>query len=328
MNPGSPTFGVMHDFRQPLPWRGPIADYYDECLRLIEAADELGYEAVWMSEHHGTTDGFVAAPFVVAGAIAARTRRIRIGTNVTLLPLHHPLRVAEDGAAVHALSGGRLILGVGQGYAPHEFELFGVDRRHRPSRLEEGIAIIRQAWREGRTGFAGRRFALPDGPFEPRPDPSAPIYVGATGGPALERAVRLADGLLTYVAEPALVSGRYADYLETLDRMGRDRASFPFVLTSVCHVAPDADAAWQRAARGIAYLESALRPEPLAPDALDPADYLVGTPDQIAERLTALYGNVPFDHFAFWARLPGLSYEEAASSQALFVKEVAPALVG
>lgn len=328
MNETPPTFGVMHDFRQPLPWRTPAADYYGECLRLVEEADELGHETVWLSEHHGTADGFLSAPFVVAAAIAARTRRIRIGTNVCLLPLHHPLRIAEDGATVHALSGGRLILGLGQGHAPHEFELLGVDRTQRPSRLEDGIAVIRQLWRDGRTGYDGRRFSLPDGPFEPRPDASAPVYIGATGGPALERAVRLADGLLTYVAEPAEAVARYASYAETAHRLGRERSTFPFVLTSVCHVAATAERAWQRAAPGIAYLESALRPEPLAPEELDPADYLVGTSEQIVTRLTELYSEVPFDHFAFWARLPGLSYAEAAKAQQLFIAEVAPALVG
>jgi alkanesulfonate monooxygenase SsuD/methylene tetrahydromethanopterin reductase-like flavin-dependent oxidoreductase (luciferase family) len=319
-----PSFGVMHSFWQPSPWRSSAAEHYAECLDLIEAAEELGYETVWLPEHHGSADGFPASPLVLAAAIAARTRRITIGTNVLLLPLHHPLRVAEDGAAVHAVSGGRLILGVGQGYVRHEFALFGVDRTHRPSRLEEGLSIIRRAWGEGRTGFSGRRFSLPDGPFEPRPDAPAPIYVGATGGPALDRAVRLADGLLTYVAEPRHAIERYAAYADALERHGRARETFPFVLTSVCHVAADAETAWEQAAPGIAYLESALRPEPLRPEDLDRTDYLVGAPDDVAERLAALYAHAPFDQFAFWARLPGLGKEQAATAQRLFAEAVMP----
>jgi alkanesulfonate monooxygenase SsuD/methylene tetrahydromethanopterin reductase-like flavin-dependent oxidoreductase (luciferase family) len=321
---GGPTFGVMHDFRQPLPWRISPAEYHAECFELIEAAESLGYEAVWMSEHHGTADGFTAAPLVLAAAITARTQRIKVGTNVLLLPLHHPIRVAEDGAAVHAISGGRFILGVGQGYAPHEFELFGVERSHRPSRLEEGIEVIRQAWRDGRTGYAGKRFTLPDGPFEPRPDPRAPIYVGATGGPALDRAVRLADGLLTYVAEPRHALDRYTAYAEALERNGRARETFPFVLTGVCHVAEDADQAWREAAPGIAYLESALRPDPLRPEDLDRDEYLVGTPADVADRLAALYRDVRFDQFAFWARLPGIGQQQAATAQRLFAEQVVP----
>src|SRR5690242_885805 len=324
-----PTFGVMHDFRQRLPWTVPPAAYYAECLELVEEAERLGYGAVWLCEHHGTADGFLPSPLVVAAALAARTTRIRIGTSVLLLPLHHPLRVAEDAAVVHALSGGRLVLAVGQGYAPAEFAAFGVDRRHRPSRFEEGVEVIRRAWRDGRTGFAGRRFDVPDLPFEPRPAAGAPIWFGAVGEPAVDRAVRQADGLLVYVSEPADAAGRYAVLAGALARHGRDRATFPWALTTLVHVAEDADLAWREASAGLAYLESALRDAggegpALRPEDMDRDRYLVGTPDEVADRLIALYREAPFDHLAFWGRLPGLTAARAAAATRLFAAEVAP----
>lgn len=122
----SPTFGVMHDFAQRMPMITPAPTYYAECLELIKDAERYGFDAVWLSEHHGRADGFAPSPLVAAAAIAARTSKIKIGTNVVQLPLHHPLRVGEDGAVVHAVSNGRLILGVGRGYAEHEFALFDV----------------------------------------------------------------------------------------------------------------------------------------------------------------------------------------------------------
>lgn len=212
----TPEFGVMHDFRQPLPWRTSTTDYYSECLALINEAEALGYESVWLPEHHGTADGFLPSPLVIAAAIAARTTRIRVGTSVLLLPLHNPIRVAEDVTVADHISGGRMMLGVGQGYAPEEFELLEIDRRHRPSRFEESIQIIRAAVRDGRTGLEGRRFRIPTGPFPLASD--VPIHIGATGGPALDRAVRLGDGLLSYVAEPEQFHQRYGDYQDALIR--------------------------------------------------------------------------------------------------------------
>ncbi len=166
---------------------------------------------------------------------------------------------------------------------------------------------------------------MPDGPFEPRPGSEAPIYVGAHGEPALDRAIRLADGLLCYVSEPAHAAQRYESYLAALERGGRSRPSLPFVLTHVCHVAVDAETAWRQAGPGIAYLESELPGAPRRTvDDLDPSAFLVGTPDDVAARLADLYAAVPFDHFAFWARLPGLTTAQASTAQRLFADKVAP----
>jgi alkanesulfonate monooxygenase SsuD/methylene tetrahydromethanopterin reductase-like flavin-dependent oxidoreductase (luciferase family) len=99
-----PTFGIMHDFR-PRDGDGH-ARYFAESLDEVALADRLGLDAVWLSEHHLTHDGVTPAPLVLAAAIAARTSRIRIGTSVLVLPLHHPLRVAEEAAVLDLLPGG------------------------------------------------------------------------------------------------------------------------------------------------------------------------------------------------------------------------------
>lgn len=319
----NPTFGVLHDFRQVMPWQMPPADYYEECVDLICEAEALGYTAAWLCEHHGTADAFLPSPLVMAAALVSRTERIQIGTNVLLLPLHHPLRVAEDAAVVHTLSRGRLILGVGQGYAPHEFELFGVDRAHRPSRFEEGLTIIRNALRDGHTGFSGRRFAIPEGPFEPRG--SVPIYVGATTPVSVARAVRLGDGLIIYVSDLEHVSTRWDMLRQEIVRQGRK--SFPFAVSTVCHVAPSAEQAWAEAGPAIATLESSfssLGGSALSVDDLERESFLVGTSEQVAAKLHDLFTAIPIDHLAFWGRLPGLSASQARESMRLFAAEVMP----
>jgi alkanesulfonate monooxygenase SsuD/methylene tetrahydromethanopterin reductase-like flavin-dependent oxidoreductase (luciferase family) len=229
------TFGILHDFRQPLPHTRGYPEFYAECLDEVAEAERLGFETVWLSEHHFTPDGMPPSPLVLAAAVAARTTTIRIGTSVLVLPLHHPLRVAEDAAAVDLLSGGRLVLGVGQGYAEHEFAAFGVDRRRRGPRLDEAVGVLRDWAHDGV-------------PVTPSPDRTVPLYVGGVTEKGLRRAVRLGDGVIVYCGTPADLVARRA-LLDTID------ADVPLVATSILHVAEDADTAWAQAAPGIAYLE-------------------------------------------------------------------------
>jgi alkanesulfonate monooxygenase SsuD/methylene tetrahydromethanopterin reductase-like flavin-dependent oxidoreductase (luciferase family) len=329
-----PSFGVLHDFRQPLPHRQGYGAYYAECLCEVEEAERLGFSCVWLSEHHAAADGFLPSPLVVASAIAVRTERIEIGTNILVLPLHHPLRVAEDAAVVDLLSGGRFVLGVGQSPTPQEFAALGVERRSRAARLEEGVEIIRRAWQKGETGFNGREWQLPDGPFGPRPERRIPILIGAVSDKAVERAVRIADGLIVYCGKPADLPARSDLLARALERANRSREGFRFVATGIVHVGDDAESAWEQAAPGIAYLEGQLAQQAgrgdLATGSWRPRrqDYLVGTAEEVAARLSELHQAVGFDHFAAWARLPGLSHKSALTSMRLLAERVIPNVHG
>jgi alkanesulfonate monooxygenase SsuD/methylene tetrahydromethanopterin reductase-like flavin-dependent oxidoreductase (luciferase family) len=320
-----PRFGIMHDFRRPSGDPSTTAEYYAQCLAEAAEADRLGYDMVWLSEHHFTDDGMLPSPLVAAAAVAARTSHIGIGTNVLVLPLHHPLRVAEDAAVVDLISGGRLVLAVGQGYAPAEFAGFGVDRTHRPGRLEEGISVLRQAWDDAEVTVSGRHWRIAGVPVRPQPGRRVPLLVGAVAERAVERAVRIGDGLIVYCGKPADFVARR----QLLDGVlaANPRREFPVVLTSILHVAPDAEQAWAEARPGIAYLEGQLSTLRDASQAsFDRADFLVGTPADVAERLATLYREAPFDHFAHWARLPGLSHERAVETLRMVAAHVVPAV--
>ncbi len=169
-----------------------------EAIREAEAAEAAGFSGFFVGEHHQDRDGFLPSPFVVLAAIAARTSRIRVGTAVLLLPLHHPIRVAEDAATLDVISSGRAVLGVGLGYQEADFRAAGIDRRERVPRFEESVAILRQAWTGQPVRHEGRAFRIDGVRVTPPPlqKPGIPIWIGGWVPAAVERAGRLGDTLV------------------------------------------------------------------------------------------------------------------------------------
>ena len=167
---------------------------FEETLMECERAEALGFDSVWLGEHHNSSF-FYPTPLIGLAAIASRTHRLRLGTGVLLLPLYHPVAVAEEGAMVDMMSGGRLILGVGAGYAPGEFAAFGVSSKERGSRLEEGASLLHRLWTEEKVTHRGRHYQVTDVTVGPRPvqQPRPPLWFAACAEPAIRRAARLGD---------------------------------------------------------------------------------------------------------------------------------------
>ncbi len=135
---------------------------YRETLELFVAAEELGFDAGWVAQHHFKKElGFLPSPFPFLAAVAERTQRIRLGTSIVVLPLENPLRVAEDASVVDLLSGGRLELGVGSGASPQEFVPFDVDIANRHERTTEGLELIKRALRSDVWGEGGQQLQPP-----------------------------------------------------------------------------------------------------------------------------------------------------------------------
>jgi alkanesulfonate monooxygenase SsuD/methylene tetrahydromethanopterin reductase-like flavin-dependent oxidoreductase (luciferase family) len=196
--PPSLRFGVAHDFRCPPGSPYSLQDVYAQTLEQVALLDRLGLDLVWFSEHHFVEDGYLPSFVPVAGAVAAVTTRLRIGTDVALAPFAHPIRLAEDLAVLDQLSGGRMELGVGLGYAPHEFRAFGIPRSRRVSLTEECIEILRLAWAGEPFSFAGKRYRFDD--VRVTPDPvqpgGPPLWLASTSPASAARAVRFDTHLL------------------------------------------------------------------------------------------------------------------------------------
>jgi alkanesulfonate monooxygenase SsuD/methylene tetrahydromethanopterin reductase-like flavin-dependent oxidoreductase (luciferase family) len=191
-------FGVVHDFRSP-PGSGiDLGDVYAQTMEQIVLLDGLGLDQCWFSEHHFVPDSYLPNFVPVAAAAAARTSRLRFSTDVCLLPFVHPLRLAEDLGILDQLSGGRMELGIGLGYAVHEFRAFGVPIRRRVSLTEEGIEILRLAWTGERFSYYGRRYQFDDVLVTPQPVQAGgpPLWLASSSRAGAERAVRYGTHLL------------------------------------------------------------------------------------------------------------------------------------
>jgi alkanesulfonate monooxygenase SsuD/methylene tetrahydromethanopterin reductase-like flavin-dependent oxidoreductase (luciferase family) len=157
------------------------ADRYAEMFDLIVLAESLGFDVAWLAElHFGGAFSLLSNPLMVVPVIAQRTRRIRIGTAVTLLPLHHPLSCAEQAATADLLSGGRLEFGVGRGSIPTQFHGFRLPLAENRARFDEALEIIRLAWTQERFSYHGTFFEIENLEVVPHPlqEPHPPIRVG------------------------------------------------------------------------------------------------------------------------------------------------------
>src|SRR5262249_32079737 len=185
--------GYQLDFRNPPDSGRSFAEVYREMLSQAEMTEALGFDSIWLTEHHFTDDGYLPSMMPAAAAIAARTSRVTIGTFVLLAPFQHPLKLAEDTAVVDVISNGRLRLGLGLGYRQEEFDGFGIPRDQRFGRTLETIEILKRAWTGERFSFEGRYFRFKDVRILPAPAsrPHPELLWGAGAPAGIRRAAKL-----------------------------------------------------------------------------------------------------------------------------------------
>ena len=168
--------------------------YYPEALEEVTRAEELGFDSVWMEEHHSVTNHYWPSPLTVLAGFATRTSKVVLGTDILVAAFYHPVRLAEDVALLDVMSGGRVTLGIAIGYKPDEFALYDVPLEKRGARFEEQLAIVKGLWTGEPFSFKGAYYTV-QGRLEPRPvqTPHPPIWIGGWGDLTLKRAATLAD---------------------------------------------------------------------------------------------------------------------------------------
>lgn len=316
-------------------------DRYDEVYRLVEYANGGGYECVWFTEHHFTDYGYSPNPLMMMAEAARRAPDIRLGAAVVVLPLWHPVRLAEDIAFLDQVSGGRVDIGIGRGYQPCEFAVFGADLAENRGMFAESLKILKKAWTEDDWEFDGKHWKIPRTTVFPRPvqDP-IPFWMAATTPPSIRGAVEMGYHLCTG-------TGALLDELEQrnafidacFDELGKDpngieRSVNKFIL---CTTDPDEvqlaidESKWQiRVSRDLTSGTAPKAGRNTAPpfqgepnDEIWKKRLIVGTPEECLDIIKA-HAEVGISYINALFDFGGVPHEIAQRSMKLFTEELMP----
>lgn len=193
-------FGLWYSFRNPAAWEIDNFELYEQHLEQIAWAENIGYDRVWLTEHHFCEDGHAPSILPLAAAVAVKTSRIKISTGVLLLPLYNAVRVAEDAATIDILSKGRFELGVGVGYRPAEFQGLEVSQQDRASLTDEGLDVLIPLLKGRTLSYSGKHYNFSNLKIMPPPiqKPSPPIWVGGFVPAAARRAALYGSGYIGF----------------------------------------------------------------------------------------------------------------------------------
>jgi alkanesulfonate monooxygenase SsuD/methylene tetrahydromethanopterin reductase-like flavin-dependent oxidoreductase (luciferase family) len=327
---------------------------YDSALEQMLAAEPLGYHSVWIAEHHFNDYGLCPAPPVLASFIAARTTALRLGMGVSLLPLHHPVDLAESLAVLDVVSGGRLDVGIGRGGTLQDYQTFQSDRADARARVEEGIALIQQSWSGAPFDFQGRFHSAERVHVRPRPAqrPHPPLFIAANSEDSVRSAARLGLPTLSSFFVPVdELQRRHQLYREVAREAGRSSREVEALEGQswgmrVVHVAPsheEALRAIEAPFMGYQHKMAVLRSDSTGgtvPNSFDRSllklrpfeEYLatdwmiIGTAEQVREGLEQYLEATGYRRVLLLMALPGLATGLALRSMRLFSEKVAPTL--
>ncbi len=342
-------------FIQSPPGRSEAEIILEEVEQMV-LSEELGFDSIWLTEHHYADYGLSSAPGVLLATLAARTRRVQLGMAVYVLPFHNPLHLAEETANLDILSGGRLTVGIGRGNRPREYAGHMVDQQTSRSRLEEGTEVLLQAWTQDSVTHSGKHWSFDGISVLPKPltKPHPPVAVAATSPESVAWTARngfqlLNSGLTTPLADTLKQRELYAKALAASQPPEIARALLSrWGVTKHVYVAPtdaEARAAAESAERW--YTDAFIRS--LSPDGikgLPEATYadaermrqrlavldfdklvdgplIIGSPETVGRKVAELQGH-GVGELICWMNFGGMATEKVRRSMNLFASEVLP----
>jgi alkanesulfonate monooxygenase SsuD/methylene tetrahydromethanopterin reductase-like flavin-dependent oxidoreductase (luciferase family) len=335
--------------------RALAARVYAEHMEEWLAAERLGFDGIFLSEHHFTAYNLLPSPNVMLGALAARTERIRIGVMVNVVPFHEPLRLAEEAAMLDVLSGGRLEVGVGRGVDFQEVTKLGMDFDELRPRFQEGMELMLNAWTQVEVEHGGDFYSLKRTALYPRPlqQPHPPVWVAAESPATIDWVASKGFGMSTIFLPTAVVREKLDHYLglagKSAGRIGRQT----FMLFRNVYVAPSDEEAVADCDPALSHMlflfaDAAMPPDPsLLPDSYafhrevfarsmeapetfedirDAGIVICGSPDTVREHLLAQVEELGLRQICLLFAFGNLPHEKVMRSLELFAAEVLPAL--
>jgi alkanesulfonate monooxygenase SsuD/methylene tetrahydromethanopterin reductase-like flavin-dependent oxidoreductase (luciferase family) len=344
-----PTFGLFALMQQRHAARGNLSIFRDLDDQ-VALAEDLGFETAWFGEHHFSGYSLCPSPLMAAAYFAGRTKRIKLGTGVIVLPLYDPIRVMEEIAMVDLMSNGRLLAGFGGGYQPFEFERFRLNLEDSATMFMEGLDIIEAGLTREEFSYDGSHYKIPATRIAAKPaqKPLAPFYVaGMMGSDAVKRRVAT-EGWTPFLTNSInaydSLAGVRADYDALYREHGEDPIGKPLALMTYFHCTEDHNLALDAAerARYSSRVSLSLRLDygeysegPYMKDLPMPndrsieevaANTLIGHPDEIAEKIAHAVAVLRPTHIAFHNQPGDLPQDRVLKSLELFGKKVMPQL--
>ncbi|MCW5774131.1 MAG: LLM class flavin-dependent oxidoreductase [Rhodospirillaceae bacterium] len=321
----------------------PLTAFYEERLKLAELYDRMGFHGYHLAEHHSTPLGMAPSPSVFLAALAQRTKRLRFGPLIYILPLYHPLRLVEEICMLDQMSGGRLMLGVGRGISPYEVGFYGIDPAESQPRYAEALDLILKALASPVLNFDGRFYRFKDVPMELAPvqKPHPPLWYGVVNPDATPWLAQNRINIVSHVTAPimATISARYVQEFRAahgreapMPRMGLGRH---IVVADTTAAALDlARRAYARWYDSFTRLWRKFSAKPVSASYPDNFDALrengvgiAGAPAEVRDRLADQLGESGANYLVCRFAFGDLTFDEAARSLSLFAEHVMPAMV-
>jgi alkanesulfonate monooxygenase SsuD/methylene tetrahydromethanopterin reductase-like flavin-dependent oxidoreductase (luciferase family) len=304
----------------------PEVGRWKDTVEQARRAEELGYDSVWLPEHH-LMAGYAPSPLLGLAGLVEVTDDILLGTDVLVAPFHNPARLAEDTAVLQEMSEGRFILGAALGYRPEEFAAFGVPFERRAGILNDTLQIVRKLWTEEDVSFESKNFKLDGVTIYPRLDDPPPLWVGGWVEAALVRAAKLGDAWFPGpTAEVAKVAKCLELYDQALAEEGKQRTELPifrevWVAEDAAHM--EAGVGKLRALYENDYVTWGHSNVEANKDIAEDR-FIVGSPEEVAEQIAALGERLGVTHLVARLHFHEIDQDAVLEAMRLLSERVRP----